>query len=83
MALRECPECRQSISDTAERCPSCGYQQTGNPPVSNAGRKSVLIIAVCLGAFGALVGFSVGNPAFGAVGAVAVVISGIQLLRMQ
>jgi hypothetical protein len=39
----------------------------------------VLIVAMFLGAFGAIVGFTVGNPAFGAVGAVAVVIGAIKL----
>lgn len=25
MALIQCPECNKSISDTAEKCPHCGY----------------------------------------------------------
>jgi large conductance mechanosensitive channel len=25
MALTECPDCKQSISDLAEDCPNCGY----------------------------------------------------------
>jgi RNA polymerase subunit RPABC4/transcription elongation factor Spt4 len=28
MALISCPECKKRISDTAEKCPSCGYSIT-------------------------------------------------------
>jgi len=28
MALITCPECRKKISETAEKCPHCGYQLT-------------------------------------------------------
>lgn len=27
--LRPCPECEESVSDTAERCPRCGYRILG------------------------------------------------------
>lgn len=27
MALIQCPECNNQISDTAPRCPQCGYQR--------------------------------------------------------
>ncbi|MEC8554927.1 MAG: hypothetical protein VXZ82_07985 [Planctomycetota bacterium] len=37
-------------------------------------------VAICLGVAGAIVGFTVGNPIFGAAGAAAVVIGGIKLV---
>ena len=80
MTLVDCPECSQSISDAAQSCPSCGYPL--NHPQGNSGRKVVLVIALVLGLFGAIVGFTVGNPAFGAAGAVAVAVSGIKLALM-
>lgn len=82
MALIACPECAKSISDTAESCPSCGYQLNKRPTGSNSTRKALVIVAICLGAFGAIIGFTVGNPAFGAVGAVAVVIGAFKLAMM-
>jgi len=82
MSLIDCPECSKSISSTAESCPSCGYQLTKRSSGDNSTRKVVLIVAICLGVFGAIVGFTVGNPAFGAVGAVAVAICGIKLAYM-
>jgi predicted amidophosphoribosyltransferase len=27
--LKDCPECRQSVSDSAELCPHCGYRLIG------------------------------------------------------
>ena len=83
MALVECPECSKSISDTAESCPSCGYQLKQRSADGRFTRKAVLIVAIVLGAFGAIVGFTVGNPAFGAVGAVAVVIGAIKLKPLR
>ena len=82
MALMECPECAKSISDTAESCPSCGYQQKKRSSGGKSTRMALLTVAVCLGIFGAIVGFTVGNPAFGAAGAAAVVIGGIKLALM-
>lgn len=79
MALIECPECSKSVSDSAESCPSCGYQLNKCSSGNGTTRKVLLIAAICLGVFGAIVGFTVGNPAFGAVGAVAGVICGIKL----
>ena len=79
MALMECPECSKSISDTAEGCPSCGYQLKQRSAGGSSTRKAVVIAAIFLGAFGAIVGFTVGNSAFGAVGVVAVVIGAIKL----
>lgn len=82
MPLIVCPECSKSISSTAESCPSCGYQMTKRSSGGNSTRKVVMIVAICLGVFGAIVGFTVGNPAFGVIGAVAVVIGGIKLALM-
>ena len=79
MPLIDCPECSKSISSTAESCPSCGYPLTKRSFGGNSTRKVVLIVAMCLGVFGGIVGFAVGNPVSGAVGAAAVVISGIRL----
>lgn len=79
MALMECPECSKSVSDTAESCPSCGYQLKQRPAGGSSTRKAVVIVAIFLGAFGAIIGFTVGNPVFGVVGAVAVVIGAIKL----
>jgi hypothetical protein len=39
----------------------------------------MLILSIFLGTFGAIVGFSVGNPVFGAVGAIVVVIGAFNL----
>lgn len=68
MALSECQECRHTISESAGSCPSCGYVTRR---YNTASRKVLLIIATVFGAFGAAVGFTVGNPVFGAVGAAA------------
>jgi len=82
MALVECPECKKSISDTAESCPSCGYQLNRRSGGGSSTQKILLILATCLGVFGALVGFTVGNPVFGALGAVGVAVAGIRLALM-
>ena len=79
MALMECPECSKSISDTVDSCPSCGYQFKKGSAGGSFTRKAVHIVAIFLGAFGTIVGFTVGNSAFGAVGVVAVVIGAIKL----
>ncbi len=79
MALIECPECSKSVSDTANNCPSCGYQFAMKGARSTAIGKILLIVAICLGLFGSIVGFTMGNPAFGAVGAIAVIIGGLKL----
>lgn len=83
MALIVCPECTKSVSDTAESCPLCGYKLNKRSAGSSSTRRTLVIIAICLGVFGAIVGFTVGNPAFGAVGAVAVLIGGIKLALMS
>jgi hypothetical protein len=83
MALIDCPECKKSISDTAESCPSCGYQSNKRSGKNSSTRKAFLIVGICLGAFGAIVGFTIGNPAFGTAGAAAVVIGGIKLALMS
>jgi len=82
MGLIACPECSKSISDTAVSCPSCGYQLDTRGAGNSSARKALLIVAICLGVVGAIVGFTVGNPIFGAAGAAAVVIGGIKLALM-
>jgi predicted amidophosphoribosyltransferase len=37
--LKECPECRQSVSDSAELCPHCGYRL--------AGRENLVLCPTC------------------------------------
>jgi hypothetical protein len=82
MALIKCPECAKPISQTAESCPSCGYKLNNSTDSSSYTRRILLIVAICLGIFGVIVGFTAGSPAFGAAGAVAVVVSGIKLALM-
>ena len=82
MSLIACPECSKSISDTAVSCPSCGYQLDTRDAGSSSARKTLLIVGICLGVFGATVGLTVGNPIFGAAGAAAVVIGGVKLAFM-
>ena len=81
MALMECPECSKSISDTAEGCPSCGYQLKQRSAGGSSTRKAVVIAAIFLGAFGAIVGFTVGSPVFGVIGALAVVLGASNWIR--
>jgi uncharacterized paraquat-inducible protein A len=82
MSLIACPECSKLVSDTAVGCPSCGYQLDTRGDGNSSARKALLIVAICLGVVGAIVGFTVGNPIFGAAGAAAVVIGGIKLALM-
>ncbi len=46
MALINCPECGKEVSDTAKKCPNCGYalkkSQIANPKV-----KKTLLIVIC------------------------------------
>ncbi len=39
MALIKCPECKNSISDKAEKCPKCGYELSGNNNSSELSEK--------------------------------------------
>jgi tRNA_anti-like len=39
MALIECTECKQSISDTASSCPACGKQQKDSPKNKSVVRR--------------------------------------------
>lgn len=75
-----CPECSKSISDMAVSCPSCRYQLVTLGAGNSYARRALLKVAICLGVAGAIVGFTVGNPIFGAAGAAAVVIGGIKLV---
>lgn len=40
MALIRCPECNQRVSDTAPRCPSCGYTLQ----VASAARPQMVMV---------------------------------------
>lgn len=42
MALIKCPECNKEISDTAKRCPNCGYKF----PIKN--KKNICIIILVI-----------------------------------
>ena len=62
MALIQCPECGQTISDRAEKCPKCGYPITpvekeaviepaaivSEQPVAQEKNKKKIIILMCL-----------------------------------
>ena len=37
--LINCPDCNEYISDTAESCPSCGYDLKSNPGAVECARK--------------------------------------------
>ncbi len=39
MALIKCPECKNNISDKAEKCPKCGYELSGNKNSSELSEK--------------------------------------------
>lgn len=82
MALINCPECSKSISDGADHCPACGYVMNRKQTGGNSTRKTILIVCICLGLFGAIVGFTVGNPVFGAVGVAGVAIGAVKLAMM-
>lgn len=73
MALINCPECNTQVSDTAVSCPSCGYS------FKTRINKPLIILALVLGLFGAIVGFTIGNPIFGAIGATAALIGCVRL----
>ena len=82
MALMNCPECSKPISDMADSCPSCGYVLTRKRGEGSAGNKTtLLVIGLCLGLFGAVVGVTVGNQFFGGVGAAGAVIAAVKLIK--
>lgn len=43
MALINCPECKQQISDTAPTCPHCGFVQHVQAVISNTPQQPVTI----------------------------------------
>ena len=55
MALVECRECKQSISDQAEACPHCGYPVKPRAAAASSGSGLPLYIKVPLGIVGGLV----------------------------
>lgn len=42
MALIECPECRNNVSDTARKCPSCGYK------MKRGNMKAIVVVVICI-----------------------------------
>lgn len=54
MALRQCPDCKESISSSASSCPKCGFV-----PVVNRLRKFFMTIAA--GAFAVMI-LALTNP---------------------
>lgn len=63
IALIKCPECGREISDTAEKCPNCGYPLIEETPYPisteeqeteiQKDRNTALILCIFLGCFGA------------------------------
>ena len=47
MSLINCPECKQPVSEKAEKCPRCGYTITRKQ--SAAGIAAAIIIGLVLG----------------------------------
>ncbi len=47
MALINCPECGNKISDTANRCPRCGYALKSMSKKIAANKKKILRITIC------------------------------------
>ena len=46
----------------------------------NSAEKGILIVAICLGVFGAVIGFTIGSKVFGVVGVVGAVLGGVKLM---
>ncbi|MFA7300795.1 MAG: zinc ribbon domain-containing protein [Candidatus Shapirobacteria bacterium] len=82
MALINCPECKQQISDTAPTCPHCGFIQHATP-VEGSGNlnqktitiestnktwKLVMIVAILVFIIGGMVGASDREFGFSLVG---------------
>ena len=44
MALKQCPECKQELSETAKVCPHCGFKK---PPAVSPAFAAFLILVVC------------------------------------
>ena len=45
MAMIKCPECGQSVSDSAQTCPHCGFALHKTPPYPNCGSYNVHTIS--------------------------------------
>lgn len=48
MALIKCPECNKEISNTAKRCPNCGYKLPNNKKNIKKETKITLIIVILI-----------------------------------
>ena len=62
MALIICPDCRNRISDRAERCPHCGlpaqYFRTGEPTPSISANENIKLDYSDLGNLDAIIDYS-------------------------
>lgn len=48
MALMQCPECGKEISDSAKKCPHCGYALISAKKVLYANKHKIFIITICV-----------------------------------
>ena len=55
MALINCPECKKEISDTARKCPHCGYVVKSVLKDVNTNKKTIIKMAIAAIAVIALV----------------------------
>lgn len=62
MSMIKCPECGKEISDTADKCPNCGFRIKGRKPVW------LIVIASICGVIAVLVLISAAKDFFGAIG---------------
>lgn len=46
MALINCPECKKKISETASKCPNCGYKIKANKIKHNITKNNIYVITV-------------------------------------
>jgi len=81
MALIECPECGNQVSDTALSCPACGYQMAVQASMS--GRSALLAVALVLATVGITLGAVTGNIFAIGVGVLAFVILAIRMALFQ
>ncbi len=44
MALINCPECNEKVSENATTCPHCGYNLNDSPAMSTLNKVAIIII---------------------------------------
>lgn len=71
MAIIKCPECGQSMSDSAKFCPHCGYQ---NKKGNNKTLATVLLFCsvICLVGFGVCLDAHTGDSPKGIIGCISI-----------